>query len=67
MGIYFSNDAPVAGILFTSAYELFRREEPDPEWRDVVPSFRHLGAEELKALDPTGEHVDGIAYDTIVA
>lgn len=67
MSIYFSPEAPAAGVLYTSAYEMYRHPTPDPEWKDVVPSFRHLTEKELAALDPTGQHTCGIAYDTIIA
>ena len=67
MDLYFSPEAPAAGVLLTSAYELFRSPEPDPDWAAVVPCFRHLSPSELAGYDPTGLHTHGIAYDTITA
>jgi len=67
MQIYLSGAAPDAGILLSSAYELF--EEPLatlPVWRDVVPAFRRLTPADIQFYDPSGRHVDGYSYDTIV-
>lgn len=68
MGIYLSGRAPEAGILLSSAYELF--EEPLdelPAWADVVPAFRRLTPADISFYDPSGRHVDGYSYDTIIA
>ena len=67
MKIYLSPDAPEAGILLTSAYELYQKKEEDPQWKDVVPGFRHLSQSEIAFYDPSGTHEHGIAYDTIIA
>ena len=67
MQIYLSGAAPEAGILLSSAYELF--EEPLamlPAWRDVVPAFRRLTPVDIQFYDPSGRHVDGYSYDTII-
>jgi D-amino-acid oxidase len=68
MDIYLSGRAPEAGILLSSAYELF--EEPLdelPAWADVVPAFRRLTPADISFYDPSGRHVDGYSYDTIIA
>lgn len=67
MSLFLSPDAEQAGIILTSAYELYEKKEEDPEWSNVVPGFRHLTPEEIHFYDPTGRHVYGIAYDTIIA
>jgi len=67
MDIYLSGRAPEAGILLSSAYELF--EEPLdelPAWADVVPAFRRLTPADISFYDPSGRHVDGYSYDTII-
>lgn len=66
LSVYFSADAPAAGVLMVPAYELFRGPQPDPAWCAVVPHFRHLSRRELDLYDPTGRHTFGYAYDTIV-
>ncbi|KAI8110509.1 hypothetical protein M9435_002183 [Picochlorum sp. BPE23] len=67
MGIYLSPDAPKAGIVLTSAYELFQEKVDDPAWATLVPQFRHLTEEEIAFYDHSGTHVHGIAYTTIIA
>ena len=63
MEIYLSGKAPEAGILLSSAYELF--EEPLdelPAWSDVVPAFRRLTQADIAFYDPSRRHVDGYRY-----
>jgi len=67
MSLFLSPDAEKAGIILTSAYELYEKKEEDPEWSHIVPGFRHLTPEEIRFYDPSGRHVYGIAYDTIIA
>lgn len=67
MKLFLSEDAERAGILLTSAYELFEKQKEDPSWKDIVPCFRHLTKDEIHFYDPSGRHIDGIAYDTIIA
>jgi glycine/D-amino acid oxidase-like deaminating enzyme len=67
MELYLSGKAAETGILLSSAYELF--EEPLdglPAWKDVVPAFRRLSPADVQFYDPSGRHVDGYAYDTII-
>eukprot|EP00890_Picochlorum_soloecismus_P006657 jgi/Picsp_1/816/NSC_04305-R1_d-aspartate oxidase len=67
MSLFLSPDAEKAGIILTSAYELYEKKEEEPEWAHIVPGFRHLTPEEIHFYDPSGRHVHGIAYDTIIA
>lgn len=66
MDIYLSDQAKEAGVLLTSAYELFEEETEEPAWKTVVPGFRRLTPEEIFFYDPSGRHVYGYAYETIV-
>lgn len=67
MELYLSGKAPEAGILLSAAYELFEEPlEEIPSWADVVPAFRRLTATDIGFYDPSGRHVDGYSYDTII-
>eukprot|EP00887_Chlorella_sp_A99_P007145 scaffold2.g7145.t1 len=66
MELYRSPDAGTAGVILTSAYQLWRSPQPDPVWRDIVPHFHHLSEQELKAYDPTGLHTSGWGYVTVI-
>eukprot|EP00889_Picochlorum_renovo_P004092 jgi/Picre1/31122/NNA_006476.t1 len=75
MGIYLSPDAPKAGIVLTSAYELFQEKVDDPAWATLVPQFRHLTEEEIAFYDHSGnvdivrkriEHVSEIGGAQVV-
>ncbi|PSC73607.1 D-aspartate oxidase [Micractinium conductrix] len=66
MSLYQSAEAPAAGTILTSAYQLFKERVPDPEWAAVVPHFRHLSERELAAYDPEGTHCHGWFYTTFI-
>jgi glycine/D-amino acid oxidase-like deaminating enzyme len=68
MELFLSPDAASAGIILTSAYELFEdRVEQDPSWSTVVPSYHRLTDREIAFYDPSGRHVDGYGYETVIA
>lgn len=67
LDIYNSPDAPIAGVFLCPAYELYHEAVPDPDWKDVVPSFRHLTTSDLEVYDPTQSYSYGFAYDTMIA
>ncbi|XP_041454044.1 D-aspartate oxidase-like isoform X3 [Lytechinus variegatus] len=51
-----SADAGKAGVHFTSGYNVFKKFEPDPEWKDEVLGFRHATQYELNDLFPSFKH-----------
>ncbi len=56
----------LAGVMLTSAYQLWREAVPDPDWAGVVPHFRHLTPRELELYDPAASHAHGWFYTTAV-
>lgn len=66
LALYQSPEAPAAGAVLTSAYQLFRQPVPDPEWAQVVPHFRHMSERERQVLDPEGSHSHGWFYTTVI-
>ena len=61
-------DPSVTGIFMCPAYELYEHKEPDPTWKDIVPSYRRLSASEIaQYYDPSQRYSYGFAYDTIIA
>ncbi|KAI3427267.1 hypothetical protein D9Q98_007199 [Chlorella vulgaris] len=66
MQLYQSVEAPEAGTILTSAYQLFKEPVPDPQWAAVVPHFRHLTERERAAYDPEGAATHGWFYTTFI-
>lgn len=55
------------GVFLCPAYELYKEPVPDPYWKNIVLSFRHIEPEDLRLLDRCGKYAYGFAYDTIIA
>lgn len=66
MDLYNSPQAPKAGVMLTSAYQLWREEHPDPEWASVVPHFRRMTTKELRLYDASGVYTNGWFYTTMI-
>lgn len=65
LGIFNSVVGATAGTQLVSGYQLWQVYEPDPIWKDVAPSFRHLTAREL-ATFPGSHWTHGWKWTTVV-
>ncbi|KAL3153224.1 hypothetical protein ABBQ38_011974 [Trebouxia sp. C0009 RCD-2024] len=63
--LFNSSAGAAAGAQLVSGYHLWQHQEPDPFWKDVAPSFRHLTARELASFsNPAWIH--GWKWTTII-
>lgn len=49
-----SPEAASCGVSETVAHQFWTKDMEDPEWKDIVPHFRHMSAEELAPYNLTG-------------
>ena len=49
-----SSEAATAGVIETTAFQLWSERHDDPEWRDIVPHFHRLTSAEIAPYNATG-------------
>ena len=49
-----SSEAASSGVSETTARQFWTKDMEDPEWKDIVPHFRHMSDTELSAYNLTG-------------